>query len=70
EKLGLHVAFGRSDHFGGRVGAKDFSSPEAVVHVDRVYLPELQPRVRVAAVDLVGPAGEREPLMRDGSYVK
>ncbi len=36
EKLGLHIAFGRSDHFGGQVGPKDFSSPEAVVHIDRV----------------------------------
>ena len=70
EKLGLHVAFGRSDHFGGHVGAQHFSSPEKVVHVDRVYLPELQPRVRVASVDLVGPHGERDPLMRDGAYVK
>ncbi len=27
EKLGLHIAFGRSDHFGGQVGARDFSTP-------------------------------------------
>ena len=35
EKLGLHVAFGRSDHFGGQVGPWAFSGPDAVVHVDR-----------------------------------
>jgi len=70
EKLGLHIAFGRSDHFGGHVGAGDFSSPERVVHIDRVYLPELQPRVRVAAVDLVQPSGARDPLIRDDAYVK
>ncbi|MBP7126167.1 hypothetical protein KBD49_07360 [Myxococcota bacterium] len=69
EKLGLHVAFGRSDHFGGRVGPGDFTAPEAVVHADRVYLPSLQPRVRVPAVDLVRPDGTTLPLMRDGRYV-
>ncbi len=68
EKLGLHIAFGRSDHFGGQVGAHDFSRPEAVVHLDRVYLPSLQPRVRVPSVDLVLDGGERLALMRDGRY--
>lgn len=71
EKLGLHIAFGRSDHFGGTVGAADFSSPDKVVHIDRVYLPEVQPAVRVVAVDLErdDPAVDLEPLMRDGQYV-
>ncbi len=69
EKLGLHIAFGRSDHFGGQVGAKDFSSPEKVVHIDRVYLPEVQPSIRVPSVDLVMPEGPPLPLMRDGEYV-
>ena len=69
EKLGLHIAFGRSDHFGGQVGAKDFSSPEKVVHIDRVYLPEVQPSIRVPSVDLEMPDGSALPLMRDGEYV-
>lgn len=68
EKLGLHIAFGRSDHFGGQVGAEDFSSPQAVVHIDRVYLPETQPMVQVEAVDLRTADGS-EPLMRHGRYV-
>ena len=34
EKLGLHIAFGRSEHFGGRVGPGNFSSPDAVIHID------------------------------------
>jgi leucyl aminopeptidase (aminopeptidase T) len=68
EKLGLHVAFGRSDHFGGQVGAAAFSRPDAVVHIDRVYLPVLQPRVAVPRVDLVLENGARVPLMRDGAY--
>lgn len=68
EKLGLHVAFGRSDHFGGQVGAAAFSRPDAVVHIDRVYLPALQPRVLARRVDLVLEDGARVALMRDGSY--
>jgi len=68
EKLGLHIAFGRSDHFGGQVGAADFSSPEAVVHIDRVYLPSMQPRIRVRQVDLQGPQ-EGVELILDDRYV-
>jgi leucyl aminopeptidase (aminopeptidase T) len=69
EKLGLHIAFGRSDHFGGQVGPEDFSRPEAVVHQDRVYVPALQPRVSAARVDLRRADGRRLALMRDGRYV-
>jgi len=69
EKLGLHIAFGRSEHFGGNVGPKDFTSPEAVVHIDRVYVPELQPDVRPLKVDLTYPDGTTVELMRDGDYV-
>lgn len=69
EKLGLHIAFGRSDHFGGQVGPDDFPSPDDVVHIDRVYLPATQPRVRVEAVDLELDDGSTMELMRDGEYV-
>ncbi|MCA9669292.1 MAG: hypothetical protein KC503_27040 [Myxococcales bacterium] len=62
EKLGPHIAFGRSDHFGGQVGPGDFSSPEAVVHIDRVYLPETQPRVRLERIRLQG-RGDAEPTL-------
>ena len=69
EKLGLHIAFGRSDHFGGSVGPGDFSSPDAVVHIDRVYIPEVQPEVTVASLTLESPGGTRE-IMRDGCWVE
>jgi leucyl aminopeptidase (aminopeptidase T) len=69
EKLGLHIAFGRSDHFGGQTGVKDFTSPEKVIHIDRVYIPEVQPQVAVRAVDLEMPGGSVRPLMRNGDYV-
>jgi hypothetical protein len=69
EKLGLHIAFGRSDHFGGQVGAAQFSKPEAVVHIDRIYLPSLQPRVNAKRVELTGAEGKTTVIMRDGVYV-
>lgn len=68
EKLGLHLAFGRSDHFGGAVGPGDFSRPEAVIHQDHVFLPELQPRIVAARVELVMADGDRLELVRDGNY--
>lgn len=68
EKLGLHLAFGRSDHFGGQVGPAQFSSHDAVIHIDRVYVPETQPDVTVASVDLLMGDGTTVPLMRDGEY--
>jgi len=69
EKLGLHIAFGRSDHFGGVVGPQQFSAPGKVVHIDRVYVPALQPLVHVVAVSLCMSDGTWLPLLRDGAYV-
>lgn len=68
EKLGLHLAFGRSDHFGGQVGPAQFSGPDAVIHIDRVYVPETQPDVKVLSVDLTMADGSAVALMRDGEY--
>lgn len=68
EKLGLHIAFGRSEHFGGQVGPKAFSSPAAVIHIDRVYVPETQPKVRIETVDLHLEDGSILALMRSGEY--
>ena len=68
EKLGLHIAFGRSDHFGGTVGPQHFSGPDAVIHLDRVYIHQMQPQVTVVEVKLTGPAGDRV-IIRDGVFV-
>lgn len=68
EKLGLHIAFGRSEHFGGQVGPDAFSSPEAVVHIDRVYVPEEQPDVTPVSVDLSMADGSTLALMRGGAF--
>jgi len=37
EKAGFHWAYGRSDHLQGKIGVKDFSSPDKVIHLDFVY---------------------------------
>jgi len=65
EKLGLHIAFGRSDHFGGTVGPADFSGPDAVIHLDRVYIRATQPAVAVRSVRLVGPGLDRTIIADD-----
>ncbi len=69
EKLGFHVAFGRSDHFGGAIGPKDFSSPQAVIHLDRIYIPATQPRIEVVSIILVYENQKREKIMANGSYL-
>ena len=68
EKLGFHVAFGRSDHFGGAVGTSDFKDPANVVHIDRIYIPETQPRVRVKEIRLVTDHGSDEVFFENGRY--
>jgi len=69
EKLGLHIAFGRSDHFGGMIGVKDFSSPDKVVHIDRIYTPELQSRINVDYVTLFYDNSTQEKIMENGEYL-
>ena len=69
EKLGLHIAFGRSEHFGGQVGPSDFSRPEAVVHIDRVYVPAVQPRVAVESLDLTLADGATIAVIAGDRYV-
>ena len=68
EKLGLHIAFGRSDHFGGAVAPKDFSSPAAVIHLDRIYISQVMPRIAVREVALGYADGQRETVMANGAY--
>ncbi len=68
EKLGLHIAFGRSDHFGGAVGVKDFSSPEKVIHIDRIYIPETQPQIVPEKVQLQFAGSAPLLLIAQGNY--
>jgi hypothetical protein len=69
EKLGLHIAFGRSEHFGGVTSPASFRDPRKVIHIDRVFVPSTQPRVHVREATFHYPGGGMEPALRDGSYV-
>jgi hypothetical protein len=69
EKLGLHIAFGRSEHFGGITGPTAFRNPANVVHIDRVYVPTSQPRIAVGEVRLKYEDGSTEVIMKQGKYV-
>ncbi len=69
EKLGLHIAFGRSDHFGGFVGAGQFSSPQALVHIDRIYIPQTQPLIQVLSVKLHYSDRPEEEIIQNGRYL-
>jgi hypothetical protein len=69
EKLGFHIAFGRSEHFGGAVGPDDFSSPSEVVHLDRIYIPATQPRITVKSLVLLYEGGQGEIILEEGKYL-
>ncbi len=66
EKLGLHIAFGRSDHFGGATGPDSFQNPKNVVHIDWVYVPSIQPKIQVRSVEFQYDGGETELIMASG----
>ncbi len=69
EKLGFHIAFGRSEHFGGAVGPQDFSSPEEVIHLDRIYIPETQPRISIKSLILQYEDNRGEIIMENSRYL-
>lgn len=64
EKAGFHWAYGRSDHLGGKVGVKDFSSPDKVYHRDIVYA-KGNPIV-CTRLDFVFPDQTRKTAITDG----
>ncbi|MCH8982289.1 hypothetical protein IH922_09760 [candidate division KSB1 bacterium] len=69
EKLGLHIAFGRSDHFGGATSPEDFGNPQNVIHIDRIYIPEVQDRVEVKEVVFEYSGQKSELIIKSGEYV-
>lgn len=69
EKLGLHIAFGRSEHFGGITGPSSFKDPKKVIHIDRVYVPSVQPMITVDEVTFSFEGGKRETIMRSGEFI-
>ncbi len=68
EKLGFHVAFGRSDHFGGQVGPAQFPTPADVIHLDRIYIPSTQPRIMVKQLTFLYADGSEKEIIKDGDY--
>lgn len=69
EKLGLHIAFGRSEHFGGITGPSAFNNPKNVIHIDRVYVPSVQPMITVDEVTFLFENGRSETIMRSGKFI-
>jgi hypothetical protein len=65
EKLGLHIAFGRSDHFGGATSPGSFRNAKNVVHIDWVYVPSVQPRIRVESLSLRYPDRQDELVIQN-----
>jgi hypothetical protein len=64
--LGLHWAFGLSEHIGGTVGVDDFSDPGLAEHRDWVY-----PRggaIEIASLILDYEDGTSEEILHDGEY--
>ncbi len=64
--LGMHWAYGRSDHIGGTVGVADFSDPSHVVHHDTVY--PKGDRIEIASLVLEYEKGTSEEIIKDGQY--
>jgi len=65
--LGLHWAYGRSDHLGGTVGVADFSDPSYVVHYDIIY--PKGGRIEIGSLVLEYEDGTSEEIIRDGQYM-
>jgi len=64
EKAGFHWAYGRSDHFGGMIGVKDFITPSNVVHQDVVYAKESP--ITCEKLDMIFPDNTRKTLVING----
>jgi leucyl aminopeptidase (aminopeptidase T) len=64
--LGMHWAYGRSDHIGGVTGVQQFTDPSHVVHQDIVYAKGGP--VEIASLVLEYEDGSSEEVIRDGEY--
>jgi len=68
EKLGFHIALGRSDHFGGVVGPSSFNDPKRVIHLDWIYIADIQPRIEIVAIILKN-TEVSEIIMSNGRFM-
>jgi leucyl aminopeptidase (aminopeptidase T) len=64
--LGMHWAYGRSDHIGGVTGVAEFSDPAHVVHQDTVYA--RGGPVEVASLVLEYEDGSEEEIINKAEY--
>jgi hypothetical protein len=64
--LGMHWAYGRSDHIGGVTGVAEFSDPAHVVHQDIVYAKG--GAVEIASLVLEYEDGTAEEIIEDAEY--
>jgi len=64
--LGMHWAYGRSEHLGGTVGVDAFADPSLVIHQDIVYAKGGP--IEIASLDLEYEDGASEQIMADGEY--
>jgi hypothetical protein len=64
--LGMHWAYGLSDHLGGTVGVAEFSDPSYAVHQDIVYAKG--GAIEVASLVLEYEDGTSEEIIEDGQY--
>lgn len=62
EKAGFHWAYGRSDHLGGTVGVKDFTT--TVIHEDVVYAKDSP--ITCKRLDMIMKDGNRKTLIENG----
>jgi leucyl aminopeptidase (aminopeptidase T) len=67
EKAGFHWAYGLSDHMGGTISVKDFSSPDKIEHIDIVYA-KGNPIV-CAKLDFVFKDGSRKTVIKNGELI-
>ena len=64
--LGMHWAYGRSDHIGGVTGVAEFSDPTHVVHQDIVYAKGGP--VEIASLALEYEDGTAEEIIKNAEY--
>ena len=64
--MGMHWAYGRSDHIGGAVGVADFSDPSHVVHYDIIY--PKGGRIEIVSLVLEYEDGTSEEIIKASQY--
>jgi hypothetical protein len=64
--LGMHWAYGRSEHLGGTVGVSDFEDPSNVVHQDVIYAEGSA--IGIASLILEYKDGNRQQIIKDSQY--